>query len=135
MLATGNSQLPLVAALDEVDVPRGRVTVLHMDEHVGTDADHPASFRRRVRERVAERLHPAAMHYLDGEADPAAEIARPLHRAAARGAARLRVPGHRRWCSTGRAPPTSTPTRGSRRQQVGEGHLATSTTSLPRRCR
>ena len=33
-----------------------RVTGFHMDEYVGIAADHPASFQRYMRERVAERL-------------------------------------------------------------------------------
>jgi len=80
ILATGNSQFPLMAALaDEAEahgIDWGRVTVFHMDEYVGIDADHPASFRRWMRERVVETFAPARMHYIDGNADPETECAR-----------------------------------------------------------
>jgi glucosamine-6-phosphate deaminase len=39
-----------------------------MDEYIGMSADHPASFRRWVRERIVDRVKPAAAHFLDGEA-------------------------------------------------------------------
>ena len=48
-----------------------------MDEYVGMSADHPASFRRYLRERVDERVHPKVFHYIDGDGpDPEAECRR-----------------------------------------------------------
>jgi glucosamine-6-phosphate deaminase len=78
ILATGNSQLPFLAALrTEQDIPWDRITVFHMDEYVGMDEDHPASFRRYMREQVVEPLKPAAFHGIAGDADdPVAEMAR-----------------------------------------------------------
>ncbi|NUR90045.1 MAG: glucosamine-6-phosphate deaminase [Nonomuraea sp.] len=67
VIATGNSQLAFVAALRDQDVPWDRVTVFHMDEYVGVDDHHPASFRRWIRENVEEPLRPAAVHYIDGD--------------------------------------------------------------------
>lgn len=78
MIGTGNSQLAVIdhlVAKGELDW--SRVTVFHMDEYVGIDADHPASFRRWLRTRVADRCHPAAMHYINGDAPSLdSEIAR-----------------------------------------------------------
>jgi len=35
---------------------------------------HPASFRRYLRERIVDRVHPAAFHFINGDApDPSAE--------------------------------------------------------------
>lgn len=78
MFATGNSQLEFVEALTRApEVPWADVVVFHMDEYVGVDAAHPAGFRRWIRERITERLHPRAAHYLDGTApDPRAECDR-----------------------------------------------------------
>ncbi|MER7250786.1 glucosamine-6-phosphate deaminase [Kribbella sp. NPDC000426] len=77
VIATGNSQLAFVTALAGCDVPWSKVTVFHMDEYVGIDADHPASFRRWIRERIAEPFGPARVEYIDGEpADVEAECAR-----------------------------------------------------------
>jgi glucosamine-6-phosphate deaminase len=78
MFATGNSQIEfvrcLVARAD--DLPWGDVVVFHMDEYVGVGADHPAGFRRWIRQRIAEPLRPRAAHYLDGLAPPDRECAR-----------------------------------------------------------
>jgi glucosamine-6-phosphate deaminase len=81
MFATGNSQLEFVAALvgDTPDVPWGDVVVFHMDEYVGLGEDHPASFRRWIRERIVAPTTPRAAHYLDGLADPGEEAGRYAH--------------------------------------------------------
>ncbi|WP_432876640.1 glucosamine-6-phosphate deaminase [Kribbella sp. CA-245084] len=77
VIATGNSQLAFVTALAGYDVPWSKVTVFHMDEYVGIDANHPASFRRWIRERIAAPFGPARVEYIDGEAsDVEAECAR-----------------------------------------------------------
>jgi len=89
LLATGNSQLSFIAELitrPGIDWPS--VTAFHMDEYVGMSADHPASFARYMRERVATLVPIGAFHYLRGDApDPEAEADRygalltaaPLH--------------------------------------------------------
>ncbi len=136
ILATGNSQFPLVEALADVDIPWDKVTVFHMDEYVGISDDHPASFRRWIRERVERRFHPEAVHYIDGQGDAEAEIARYT--------ALLREDridlvcmgigenGHLAFNEPGAADFDTdawvteiTLTPESRRQQVGEGHFAT----------
>ncbi len=78
MFATGNSQLAFLQSLTGRDgVPWDRVTVFHMDEYVDLPDDHPASFRRYIRERITEVVHPRVVHYVDGSAaDPAAECVR-----------------------------------------------------------
>ena len=78
MFATGNSQIEFLGALAERSgLAWDRVTIFHMDEYVGIPDDHPASFRRYIRERIAEAVHPAAVHYVDGSSpDPVAECAR-----------------------------------------------------------
>ena len=78
MFATGNSQLAFVDALvgSTPDVPWERTVVFHMDEYVGVAADHPAGFRRWIRERIGAAAPVLATHYLDGLADPAVECAR-----------------------------------------------------------
>jgi len=77
MFATGNSQLLFVDALVRVpEIPWAQVVVFHMDEYVGIGPDHPAGFRRWIRERIVRPVAPAAAHYLDGLADPAAECDR-----------------------------------------------------------
>jgi glucosamine-6-phosphate deaminase len=78
MFATGNSQLAFVDALIEQTpgVPWDRVVVFHMDEYVGVGPDHPAGFRRWIRERIVDRARPRAAVLIDGLADPVGECAR-----------------------------------------------------------
>ena len=77
ILATGASQFEMLAALTAEPVDWSRVTAFHLDEYVGLPADHPASFRRYLRERFVEKV-PAlrAFHFIDPGDDPAAECRR-----------------------------------------------------------
>jgi glucosamine-6-phosphate deaminase len=69
ILATGNSQLEFLDALVALGgVDWSRVTLFHMDEYLGIDANHRASFRRYLRERVESRVKPKQFHYLEGDA-------------------------------------------------------------------
>jgi len=79
VVATGLSQLATLAALAaRTDIAWERVRVFHLDEYVGLSADHPAAFRRTIRERFLARLPrpPAAFHAIAGEGDAAAECRR-----------------------------------------------------------
>jgi glucosamine-6-phosphate deaminase len=78
IVATGNSQLDLIGALTSLPgVPWNAVEVFHMDEYVGLQENHPASFRLWIRTRVADKVHPKAVHYIAGDApDLDAEIER-----------------------------------------------------------
>jgi glucosamine-6-phosphate deaminase len=70
VLATGNSQLPFFAALHERDdIQWSRLHVLHMDEYLGMGPEHPASFRRYLNEKLADKVTLAGFHGLAGEAD------------------------------------------------------------------
>ena len=77
VVATGASQFEVLAALvaaEGVDWPR--VTGFHLDEYLGLPMSHPASFRRYLNERLVDHVPLAAFHYIDGEADAAAECRR-----------------------------------------------------------
>ncbi len=77
LFATGASQFDFVAALRQQAVDWQRVIAGHLDEYLGMSPDHPASFRRWLRERVEEPLRPGAFHYIHGDApDPLAECRR-----------------------------------------------------------
>jgi glucosamine-6-phosphate deaminase len=66
--ATGNSQLACLAYLIKDDeIPWQQVTCFHLDEYLGIAAEHPASFRHYLKTRLADRVHPAAFHYLAGD--------------------------------------------------------------------
>ncbi|MFN0172803.1 MAG: glucosamine-6-phosphate deaminase [Bryobacteraceae bacterium] len=77
IIGTGNSQLEVMASLTaQPDVPWNTIEMFHMDEYVGLPADHPASFRRWLREHVADRVHPGKVHYVGGDASDADEECR-----------------------------------------------------------
>lgn len=63
LLATGASQFDVLASLVRQPVDWERVDAFHLDEYEGLDGGHPASFRRYLKERVAD-LVPLNMHYV-----------------------------------------------------------------------
>ncbi|HEY9851974.1 MAG TPA: glucosamine-6-phosphate deaminase [Leptolyngbyaceae cyanobacterium] len=68
VLATGNSQIRFLDAL----IARGgvdwsKITFFHLDEYLGIDGEHSASFRRYLRQRVEKRVNPQAFHYIEGD--------------------------------------------------------------------
>ena len=70
IIATGNSQLELIAVLTRrVDLNWEAVEVFHMDEYLGLKASDPSSFRYWIRTHVENVSHPAQVHYLAGDAD------------------------------------------------------------------
>lgn len=76
--ATGASQFEMLDHLCSIPgIDWSRTEMFHLDEYIGLAADHPASFRRYLRERLVERVHPGKVHYVNGDApDPALEAAR-----------------------------------------------------------
>lgn len=69
IFATGNSQLETLRALTSISgLPWNKVHGFHMDEYIGLDGDHPASFRRYMREKLASRVPLAAFHEINGSA-------------------------------------------------------------------
>lgn len=78
ILATGNSQIKFLEALVALGgIDWSRLTLFHLDEYLGIDLNHPASFRRYLRERVENWVKPAAFHYIEGDSmQPLAECDR-----------------------------------------------------------
>ena len=79
VIATGTSQLEVLAALAAAEgIAWERVEIFHLDEYCGLAADHPASFRRYLRERFLDILpmKPAAFHWIGADGDPEAECRR-----------------------------------------------------------
>jgi len=68
IVATGNSQIPLISALVQEKIDWQAVEVFHMDEYAAMKADHPSSFRYWIKNRVEDKVHPRVMHYLQGDA-------------------------------------------------------------------
>lgn len=63
ILATGNSQLSFLHALRELPgIDWSRVRVFHMDEYLGLDPAHPASFPRFLREHILDAVQPGEFY-------------------------------------------------------------------------
>lgn len=136
VLSTGNSMLEFMSALRRLpNVPWNKVQVFHLDEYLGMSEDHPASFRRYLRENLVDVVHPRDFFSLNGDSqDSAAEIqryTRLLHQYPADVCViGIGENGHLAFND----PPAKFETpelvhiveldEACRRQQVGEGHFA-----------
>lgn len=69
VLSTGASQFETLDAMVGSDIDWSKVEAFHLDEYVGIGEDHPASFRRYLRTRFAERARGVHMHYIDTARD------------------------------------------------------------------
>jgi glucosamine-6-phosphate deaminase len=74
IFATGASQLETLGFLTSMpDVPWNQIRGFHLDEYIGLDANHPASFRRYLRKNLTERVQMKEFFEIDGSApDPEA---------------------------------------------------------------
>jgi glucosamine-6-phosphate deaminase len=79
IVATGASQFEMLAALAaQGDLRWDKVSAFHLDEYVGMEMTHPASFRRYLWERFVSQL-PLPLktfHYVNAETDPQGECRR-----------------------------------------------------------
>ena len=76
-MASAPSQTGFLRALLAEAIPWQKVHIFHMDEYVGIEATHPASFRHYQTAHVLSKITPAAFHGIRGEStDPALECDR-----------------------------------------------------------
>src|ERR1700722_17651 len=67
IFATGASQLETLHALTSMpNLPWKKVHGFHLDEYLGMDENHPASFRRYLRENLTERVPMGEFFAIDG---------------------------------------------------------------------
>ena len=67
--ATGASQFGFLESLVAAPgIAWERTTMFHLDEYIGFSADHPASFRRYLRERLTGRVPIGTVHFIEGDA-------------------------------------------------------------------
>lgn len=71
IVATGASQFATLAALVECDLDWSKVTGFHLDEYLNLPIEHPASFRKYLKERFVDRVPLKTFHYVNGEAPDA----------------------------------------------------------------
>ena len=135
IIATGNSQLSFLAALREMEGIRWSVVnMFHMDEYVGIDPDHTASFPLFLRRHIVYKVRPKAFFPVPNsgiEADCGAYEAALRSHPADLCALGFGENGHLAfndppWANFADPVWVKVVTLGerSRRQQVGEGHFA-----------
>ena len=79
ILATGASQIEMLKSLTEAEtVDWAKVTMFHLDEYIDMGADHPASFRKFLKERFVDKTPGLkAVYFVNGDApDPQRECQR-----------------------------------------------------------
>jgi glucosamine-6-phosphate deaminase len=77
IFATGASQFDILDTLTAMQgLPWDQVSGFHMDEYVGIAADHRASFRRYLRERLTQRVQMKEFFEIDGNAPDPEKVAR-----------------------------------------------------------
>jgi glucosamine-6-phosphate deaminase len=77
VFATGNSQLEFLDALLKKSIPWSNIHLFHMDEYIGISDQHPASFRKFLKEKLVDKVQPASFHGVLGDAaDSEAECKR-----------------------------------------------------------
>mgnify|MGYP003311373723 CR=1 FL=1 len=80
-LSTGASQFDTLSALVLEDVDWSRVEMFHLDEYVGLDETHGASFRKYLRERFVEKVGKlAAVNFVSGKAEDIAALTAQIRR-------------------------------------------------------
>lgn len=67
VLSTGASQFEMFDALVKMPVDWSKVEMFHLDEYVGLPETHAASFRKYLKERFVNVVHPKAAHFVNGE--------------------------------------------------------------------
>ncbi|MDR1587533.1 MAG: 6-phosphogluconolactonase [Treponema sp.] len=66
VLSTGASQFSTLEALVKMDIDWSKVEAFHLDEYIGLDENHPASFVRYLKERFIAKIPPLkAFHFVD----------------------------------------------------------------------
>ncbi len=76
VLATGASQFSYYEELIHCDIDWKKITVFHLDEYLGLPENHPASFRKYLKDRILDVVNPGKIHFLQGDAENPAEECR-----------------------------------------------------------
>jgi len=68
ILATGASQFEFLDALKKMALDWSKITAFHLDEYKDMSIEHPASFRKYLKERILDEVKPAMAYFLAGDA-------------------------------------------------------------------
>ena len=138
IIATGNSQLTFLHALRDLDgIDWSKVAVFHMDEYVGIDPTHPASFPLFLRQHILDAVKPGVFYPVPSQVDDLDQACRDYEALLRAHPLDMVAMG---WGENGHIAFNDPPyadfddpvwvkvvalAEASRRQQVGEGHFAT----------
>lgn len=76
LVSTGSSQFETLKNLVASDVDWTKVEVFHLDEYIGLDESHPASFRKYLYERFINQIPVKKFYPVNGNEDVAQNIAK-----------------------------------------------------------
>ncbi len=76
IVATGVSQFEMLNELIKQDINWQKVTAFHLDEYIGISENHPASFRKYLKERFVDMISLKKFYYISAETDPVSECRR-----------------------------------------------------------
>ncbi len=76
IVATGASQFEMLNELIKQDIDWPKVTAFHLDEYIGITENHPASFRKYLKERFVEKVSLREFNYVNGEVNSVEECNR-----------------------------------------------------------
>jgi glucosamine-6-phosphate deaminase len=76
IVATGASQFEMLDNLIREKIDWNKVSAFHLDEYIGLSFDHPASFRKYLKERFVSKVPLKEFFYINGEVDVAGECDR-----------------------------------------------------------
>lgn len=131
ILSTGMSQFETLSHLITYDLPWDKVEMFHLDEYVGLDESHPASFRKYLKERFVSKVNLKVAYFVEG-VDAIPSLTRELRKEEIDvGVIGIGENGHIAFndppadFTTGEAYKVVTLDRRCREQQVGEGWFRT----------
>lgn len=131
ILSTGMSQFETLSHLITYDLPWDKVEMFHLDEYVGLNESHPASFRKYLKERFVSKVNLKAAYFVEG-VDAIPSLTRELRKEEIDvGVIGIGENGHIAFndppadFTTGEAYKVVTLDRRCREQQVGEGWFRT----------
>jgi len=77
ILASAASQVQFLSELTALSIEWSRITIFHMDEYLGIDETHRASFRKFLHDNVLSKIKPRSYHLIKGDAaEPLSECER-----------------------------------------------------------
>ncbi len=77
IFATGVSQLAVLrGVIQEPNIPWNTITGFHLDEYIGIDANHSASFRHYLKENLTDQVPLRAFYAIDGSAPDPEQVCR-----------------------------------------------------------